>query len=78
MRTRCAHEGKRMMQNVLLTPPERALLRLLVAGRSLEESAVALGIPQTEVETQLEDLKRRCGVPNFNRLVVLAYLNSWV
>lgn len=71
-------EESRMLQNMLLTPLERALLRLLVSGYALEEAAPAVGLSLSEAKALLEELQRRCGVSGFNRLIVLAILNAWV
>lgn len=71
-------EKSRMTQPMLLTSLERALLRLLVAGYTLEEAAPAVGLSLPEARVLLEDLKGRCGVSTFTRLIVLAVLNAWV
>jgi DNA-binding NarL/FixJ family response regulator len=72
-------EGKkRMMTTVSLTSLERALLRLLVSGYTMEDAAPALGLSLTESERILAELQSRCGVTSFTRLVVLAVLNAWV
>lgn len=67
-----------MTATVSLTVLERALLRLLVSGYTLEAAAPALGLPLHESERLLVDLQKRCGVSSFTRLVVLAVLNAWV
>ncbi len=61
-----------------LTAAERALLRLLVSGRTLEEAAPALGLPLKDAARLLVTLQARCGVSSFTRLLVLAVLNVWV
>jgi len=63
---------------VALTPLERALLRLLVSGRTLEETAPALGLPLPDALRLLTALQSRFGVSSANRLLVLAVLNAWV
>lgn len=68
----------RMTANVSLTTMERALLRLLVSGRPLEEAAAALGLSVPDAERLLTRLQSRCGVSGVTRLVVLAVLNAWV
>ncbi len=67
-----------MMPGVSLTTGERALLRLLVSGRPLEEAAPALGLSLPDAERLLTRLQSRCGVPSLTRLLVLAVLNAWV
>ena len=72
-------EGKkRMTTTVSLTSLERALLRLLVSGYTMEDAAPALGLSLPESERLLTELQSRCGVTSFTRLVVLAVLNAWV
>ncbi len=71
-------EASHTMQNVLLTPVERALLRLMVSGYALEEAAPSLGLSLPEARALLEGLQQRCGVSSFTRLIVLAVLNAWV
>lgn len=63
---------------VSLTVVERALLRLLVAGRPLEEAAPALGLSLGDAGRLLAALQARCGAPSFTRLLVRAVLNVWV
>ena len=64
--------------SVALTPLERALLRLLVSGRTLEETAPALGLPLPDALRLLTALQSRFGVSSATRLLVLAVLNAWV
>lgn len=71
-------ERTRMTPQVSLTSLERALLRLLVSGHSLEEAAPSLGLSLPEAERLLDGLQSRCGVSSFTRLLVLAVLNAWV
>lgn len=71
-------ERTRLTPQVSLTSLERALLRLLVSGRPLEEAALSLGLPIPEAERLLSGLQSRCGVSSFTRLLVLAVLNAWV
>ena len=72
-------KGKaRMTTTVSLTSLERALLRLLVSGYTMEEAAPALGLSLPDSERLLAKLQERCGVASFTRLVVLAVLNAWV
>ncbi len=70
--------GVPLAPGVSLTVVERAQLRLLVAGRPLAEAAPALGLSSADAERLLAALQARCGVPNFNRLLVRAVLNVWV
>lgn len=67
-----------LMPQVSLTAVERALLRLLVAGRPLEEAAPALGLSQGDAGRLLAALQARCGASSFTRLLVRAVLNVWV
>ena len=72
-------EGRaRMTAKMALTTTERALLRLLVSGRPLEEAASALGLSLGDAERLLAQLQSRCGVSGLTRLLVLAVLNAWV
>ena len=64
--------------SVMLTPTERALLRLMVKGCTQEEASESLGLTPSEAYTTLNHLQTRCGVSNFTRLIVLAILNAWV
>ncbi len=66
------------MAAVALTTTERALMRLLVAGRPLAEAAPALGLSVGDAERLLARLQSRCGVSGVTRLLVLAVLNAWV
>lgn len=68
----------RMTANVSLTTMERALLRLLISGRPLEEAASSLGLSLPDAERLLTGLQARCGVSSLTRLLVLAVLNAWV
>ena len=63
---------------ITLTARERALLRLLVSGRTLEESAQALRLAQPEAEKLVAALQSRCGASSFTRLIVLAILKAWI
>lgn len=67
-----------MTRTQALTSLERALLRLLVMGYSLDESARSVGLSLPEAETTLQELQRRCGVSGVTRLMALAVLKSWV
>lgn len=62
----------------VMTPRERALLRLLVSGCALSEAASALGLAAGEAQTVLERLQLRAGATTPTRLLVLAVLNAWV
>lgn len=70
--------GGARLTAVSLTTTERALLRLLVSGRPLEEAAPALGLSLGDAERLLAALQSRCGVSSLTRLLVLAVLNAWV
>jgi len=76
--TGTGRENGRMTPQVSLTSLERALLRLLVSGRTLEEAALPLGLPPADAERLLAGLQSRCGVSSLTRLLVLAVLNAWV
>ena len=70
--------GARMTAKISLTATERALMRLLVAGRPLAEAAPALGLSLGDAERLLGRLQSRCGASGVTRLLVLAVLNAWV
>ena len=61
-----------------LTPLERALLRLLVIGYSLEDAAHSIGLSPHAAHAALQKLQDRCGVSGLSRLLSLAILKSWV
>ena len=63
---------------MLMTPLERALVRLLATGYRLEEAASSLGLSAGEARALLDEIQGRAGVPNETRLIVLAVLNAWV
>jgi len=71
-------DQSQISRKLLLAPAERALLRLMVAGYSLEEASSALGLSPPEARSTLKVLQVRCGVSNFTRLIVLAILKAWV
>ena len=75
----CARRNPKIMTlPVPLTPLERALLRLLVSGYTLEEASPSLGLSLPEARRLLTALGERHGVSSDTRLIVLAVLNSWV
>ena len=57
---------------------ERALLRRLVMGQSLEEAAAAVGLSVFEANSALRELQERFGASCRSRLLALAILRSWV
>lgn len=71
-------DHRQTASKLLLTPAERALLRLLVSGCSLEEASASLGLSPSEAYAAMKNLQTRCGVSSFTRLIVLAILNAWV
>lgn len=76
-----AYMGREMgyrMPKVMLTSQERALLRLLVSGYTLEEAAKALRVSLPDSECLMAALQSRCGISSFTRLLVLAILEAWV
>ncbi len=62
----------------VLSPLERALLRLLVAGRELRDAAPSVGVSPAEADAALEALQARAGVRSRSRLLALAILHFWV
>lgn len=71
-------ERSRGGERMLMTPLERALLRLLAAGYALSEAAPSLGLSPAEARALLDDIQGRAGVGSETRLIVLAVLNAWV
>lgn len=81
MTTRTEEDMKRNNEyrtSQALTPLERALLRLLALGYSLEDAALSVGLSHSDANTALEQLQDRCGVSCLSRLLSLAILKSWV
>ena len=60
------------------TAVERALLRRLVMGCSLEDAASAAGLSVLEANQALRELQARFGASYLSRLLALAILRSWV
>ena len=65
-------------QTFTLSSLERALLRRLVLGHSLEDAARAVGLPLPAAQAALQALQDRAGADGLPRLLTLAILNSWV
>ena len=74
----CQARGEGSRSRMLMTPLERALLRLLAAGYPLSDAASSLGLSVGEARTLLDDIQGRAGVSSETRLIVLAVLNAWV
>ena len=55
-----------------LTPAETRLVESLLAGRSLKETAAALGVAMTTAKTHLENIFQKTGVKRQAELVRLA------
>ena len=66
------------LPSLKLTPLERTLLRRLVTGGDLADTARAVGLPLPDTEAALRALQARAGVSTLPRLLTLAILNSWV
>jgi DNA-binding CsgD family transcriptional regulator len=55
-----------------LTPAEKRLLESLLSGRSLNESAAALGVAMTTAKTHLDNIFQKTGVNRQAELMRLA------
>ena len=71
-------ETQAALPKMLLTPVERALLRLMVGGYSLSEASASLGLSQADAHSTITHLQARCGVSSLTRLIVVAILKAWV
>jgi hypothetical protein len=60
------------------TPLERTLLRLLMAGHSLEAAAKSVGLSPADAGDVLRELQDRCGISPLSRLFAVAILRAWV
>lgn len=59
------------------TSEERALLRLLAAGKTFSESARVLNLPPVRIEANLRDLQARLHLTR-RALLVHATLRGWL
>ncbi len=68
----------RWMTEQRLTPHEKRVLRLLVAGKARKQIALEMGCRQRTVTFHLERIRRKLGAESTYQVVYLAARYGWV